>query len=108
MQEITGNGSERAPQGALTELAAHIHDSHWGVQRCNREAVEHAIRCGALLDEAKERVPQGRWLEWLAEDFEPTVRTAQLYMRLAKRPDCAIRISHLGFAGVCRELFGTG
>lgn len=56
------------------------------LDRERRSAVEHAIRAGDLLIEAKAQVRHGEWLPWLAENFPASERLAQSYMRLAANP----------------------
>ena len=50
-----------------------------------RRGVEHAIRAGELLIEAKAQLKHGEWLPWLENNCTMSERTAQLYMRLAQR-----------------------
>jgi hypothetical protein len=45
--------------------------------------LEHGLRCGALLNEAKEQVGHGEWLPWLEANYGGKPRHAQNYMRLA-------------------------
>jgi hypothetical protein len=78
--------------GVTTSLAADIRREHDLAQQSLTSAVDHAVRCGALLTEAKAGVAHGEWLPWLAENFPADVRTAQAYMRLAAN---AQRASHL-------------
>lgn len=66
-----------------TSLAADIRREHDQAQQAFTSAVEHAVRCGELLTEAKAGVPHGEWLPWLAENFPASEDTAQAYMRLA-------------------------
>lgn len=49
------------------------------------KGIEHAIRAGQLLAEAKRAVPHGHWLSWLKENFSLSERTAQNLIRLATR-----------------------
>jgi hypothetical protein len=68
---------------SLTDLAARIRTEHEGTVAAMRRGVEHAIRAGELLIEAKGKVPHGQWLSWLATTGVPE-RAAQRYMRLAR------------------------
>jgi Protein of unknown function (DUF3102) len=88
----------------LSRLAEEINEAHRGVVRSNRQSVMHALRAGALLNEAKGSVGHGKWGAWLKENFEGSTRTAQVYMRLANHAEEAQRIAHLGLAGVVRAL----
>jgi hypothetical protein len=79
---------------SLTSLASAINAEHDAALHAAMTAIEHARRAGALLIDAKDQLPHGSWLPWLAEHC-PTisVRTAQGYMRLARAD--AQRVAHL-------------
>lgn len=66
----------------LPVLAAEIRRAHADVQDAARTAAERAIEAGERLIEAKELVPHGGWLPFLADTGIPE-RTAQRYMRIA-------------------------
>lgn len=53
-----------------------------------RSAVQHAIRAGELLIEAKSQLGHGEWLPWLEANFPGSERTAQNYMRMARKSAC--------------------
>jgi hypothetical protein len=92
----------------LEQLANEINAEHRAFAGTFRKAVEHGIRCGELLAEAKGQCKHGAWLPWLNENFEGSVRTAQGYMRLydnrvevrAKAQD----VAHLSMSGALKEL----
>jgi len=84
-------------------LTQDIRREHEAAQRAFASAVEHAVRCGELLAEAKAQIRHGEWLPWLAENFPASVRTAQGYMRLAAQPN-AQALAHLGIEGALRQL----
>lgn len=69
---------------SLADLSARIRVEHHATSAALKSSVEHAMAAGDLLIEAKELVPHGQWLPWLAENCELSERTAQLYMRTAK------------------------
>ena len=71
---------------ALTDddLAREINTEHGHVEPYKRNTIEHAIRCGELLLEMKQRVGHGNWLAWVEEHFEASERTARNYMEIAK------------------------
>src|SRR4051812_10212213 len=89
---------------AVGNLAAEIDREHRACTAALADAVTHAIRAGQLLLETKEAVPHGGWLRWLADNFDGSVRTAQTYMRFARRPEDAQRFAHLGIGGAARAL----
>jgi hypothetical protein len=90
----------------LVTLAELINAEHRACEAAAVSAVEHAIRCGELLLEAKERSGHGGWLEWLRKNCEVSSRHAQRYMQLAKDKDKinATRVSDLSLRGAMREL----
>jgi hypothetical protein len=84
-------------------LAEEIREEHGKALTAARTAVDHAVRCGQLLAEAKENVPHGEWGGWLDENFPASRRTAQGYMRLAQASETQA-LAHLGIEGALREL----
>ena len=91
----------------LDELPAEIGCEHAAAVATYRTPVDHAIRAGVLLLEAKALVGHGNWLDWLAANFPASVRTAQHYMKLAENPEDAQRVAHLGVGKALRAL-GVG
>jgi Protein of unknown function (DUF3102) len=90
----------------LVTLAEQINAEHRACEVAAASAVEHAIRCGELLLEAKERSGHGGWLKWLKENCEVSSRHAQRYMQLAKdqRVINPTRVSDLSLRGAMRQL----
>jgi ParB family chromosome partitioning protein len=70
----------------LDELAARIVAEHDSFILSMKRGVEHAIRCGLLLIEAKSKMTHGQWLPWLKNHCPESLpkRTASHYMRLAR------------------------
>lgn len=73
-----------------------------------RKTVEHGIRAGQKLAEAKALCAHGEWLTWLEENVEVSVRSAQEFMRLYKHRD-AVRVkardsAHLSVSAALKEL----
>ena len=50
-----------------------------------QSGLQHALKAGRLLIEAKKLCPHGTWLPWLEENFEGKDRTARAYMQVAQR-----------------------
>jgi Protein of unknown function (DUF3102) len=72
---------------APLDLATQINAAHDEVIGSMRRTVEHAIKAGNLLLQAKadpEIGRHGKWLEWVCANCKFGERTAQLYMRLAQ------------------------
>ena len=70
---------------ALADLAGRINTEHEACHASMRKGLEHALKAGALLLEAKAGLPHGEWLPWLGENCSDIgERTAQNYMRLAR------------------------
>lgn len=97
--------------GTLATLAAEIRREHAAGKAKARDAVDHARRAGELLLRAKDRVPHGDWLSWLACHVEVTPRQAQRYMRVAEHwPAIAAKYdaeSHLSLQSALRLLSPT-
>jgi hypothetical protein len=89
---------------SLSPLATAIRREHEAAEASWRDAVAHAVRAGELLIEAKAKLSHGEWLPWLERNFPASVRTAQGYMRLARRAEDAQALAHLGVEGALREL----
>jgi hypothetical protein len=68
----------------LAALAKRVRTEHEAAQTATRNAVAHALNAGDALIRAKEAIPNKRWLRWLQANCSLSVRTAQLYMRLAE------------------------
>jgi hypothetical protein len=84
--ERTGGIGSRASELVRTddELAREINTEHGQVERHKHSTIRHAIRCGELLLEMKQRVGHGNWLAWVDEHFQASERTARNYMEIAK------------------------
>lgn len=71
-------------QKPLNDLAAEINREHLLAEGAARSMAEHARQAGLKLIEAKSRCGHGEWKSWLQENFEGSVRRAQVYMKLAR------------------------
>lgn len=98
---------------ALRSLAREIQDEHLMCEQAAESAVEHAIKCGELLIEAKTQVKHGEWLPWLEANApehygaDSWARQAQKYMRLYDHRDELPNTnhgSHLGINAALAEL----
>ncbi|WP_157951548.1 DUF3102 domain-containing protein [Agrobacterium pusense] len=69
----------------LPVLAQIANDAHEATAVALRSAAQSAKEAGAALIEAKALVPHGEWETWLKANFKGGSRTAQRYMRVAKR-----------------------
>jgi hypothetical protein len=69
------------------DLVARIEQEHEAAQIALQSAVAHAMMCGELLIEAKQRHGKhGGWMKWLADNVSFSERLAQYYMQLARLP----------------------
>jgi hypothetical protein len=68
----------------LDELAAELKREHEACEGAFQKGLEHALRCGELLLEAKDQAPHGQWELWLMANFAGSLRTARGYMQLAR------------------------
>jgi Protein of unknown function (DUF3102) len=99
---------EKRNAAELETLAEQINAEHRAFIGTFRKTLEHGIRAGELLSQAKEQSPHGTWLSWLAAHFEGAPRTAQEYMQLYKRR-AELRAktrdsAHLSVSGALKEL----
>ena len=98
-------GSADVDRTRLAGLAAEVEREHAATVRHLRSAVDHAIRAGLLLIEARSLLPRGEWGRWRAESFPGSERTAQLYVQLAKHPNAQrVAGSGLSLNGALAEL----
>lgn len=67
------------------DLATAINDEHRKCGEALLTALDHAMRAGDLLIKAKAEIGHGNWQAWIKENFEGSLRSAQEYMRLAKK-----------------------
>lgn len=80
----------------LPVLAQMANDAHECAAIALRSAASSAREAGEALIEAKTMVPHGEWDAWLKANFKGGVRTAQRYMRVAKRwPDITAKTTRL-------------
>jgi hypothetical protein len=68
----------------LDELAQRIKEEHSNVARALHRGFIHACAAGELLIQAKRKAGHGKWSPWLRDECNISMRTASLYMRLAK------------------------
>ena len=68
-------------------LADRINQSYELSRQHAKQAIDHALDCGAALNEAKKQVKHGEWLPWLEANTSIPERTANSYMWLEARRD---------------------
>jgi hypothetical protein len=69
----------------LEQLAEAIGQAHDQCRAAFGKSLWHALECGHLLLEAKQKVPHGQWRPWLAGHCKKvTERQAQRYMQVAR------------------------
>jgi hypothetical protein len=73
------------PAEDLATLAERINAAHARAEAAVRVGLAHAREAGALLLLAKAKVPHGGRLPWLSKHCRCSERTAQVYMRVARR-----------------------
>ena len=80
-----------ATERVLGQLAAEINAADQSVRQAVSNAVVHAMRAGELLAEVKRRLPHGEFIAWAEQHCTFGLRTAQLYMRLARELPAKMR-----------------
>ncbi|MGB7774799.1 MAG: DUF3102 domain-containing protein [Pseudolabrys sp.] len=83
--EVKLDQQDLARSNSLTDLAARIRIEHEATAAALQRRVMHAMAAGDLLIEAKAQLKHGQWLPWLAKHCVISERTAQLYVKLAKK-----------------------
>lgn len=67
---------------SLEGLAVQINAEHGNALRAAGTAIEHAIRVGELLTEAKNNVRHGEWLSWVTGNLSFKERQARKYIQI--------------------------
>ena len=91
----------------LEELAAAINYEHEWVGMASKAVLDHAVRCGELLIEAKKQIRHGEWSGWLDANFDGSRRTAQQYMYVARHPEVVAKaqdVADLTLSGVVSRI----
>lgn len=65
-------------------LAQQINQAHKDIEALLRSAFTRAIDAGELLIQAKNQFEHGRWSEWVNKKCNFSIRTAQVYMKIAR------------------------
>lgn len=85
-----------ALQQPLSTLAAEINRHHRAAESSIRSGLEHALQAGRLLLAVKAQCRRGKWADWLKTNCECSQRTAQSYIRIAKRwPEIEAKAQHV-------------
>jgi len=72
---------------SLADLAVTINHEHDLAYRSALDTLEHAIRCGQGLIEARAMIPDGRWGQWMKDNLNVSPHAATRYMRIATHAD---------------------
>jgi hypothetical protein len=67
----------------LQTIASQANREHELATAAAYQALEHAVRCGELLAQAKAELGHGNFLPWLKANFAGSERTARNYMQLS-------------------------
>jgi hypothetical protein len=94
MDDITPTAATTIAVGSLSDR---INAAHAASLAMANNALDHAMRCGDLLAEAKAVCGHGHWAEWVAKNCTFSLRTAQQYLRMSKnRPVIEASNAHRG------------
>lgn len=66
----------------LGDLAQKINTAHRLAEKQYQSAIAQARLAGEYLSEAKSQVQSGQWQNWVAQNCQFSLRTAQVYMRI--------------------------
>ena len=95
---------------SLGKLAEEINAEHQAFRRAFKATYRSALRAGDLLSEAKAQAGHGSWGAWVEENCEFSMRTAQVYMRLANNREEVEELlknadsAHLSIEGALRSI----
>lgn len=67
----------------LSELAVKANEEHCAYEDAQISALDHAIKCGEYLIEAKSKIEHGKWSVWIETNCRFGVHTARDYMRIS-------------------------
>src|SRR5262249_10970346 len=67
------------------QLARQINEEHGQAEEELRSGILHARSAGEILLRVKDRLQHGEWLPWVRANLQFSERTAQNYMRIARR-----------------------
>ena len=79
----------------IVASAKNINEEHAHARSCAESAVQHAIRCGELLQVQKANLPHGEFMAWVAANCEFEYSTAARYMKAAAQSSTGVEISTL-------------
>jgi hypothetical protein len=82
-------------------LAKKINTEHYAGEDAAGQAMEHFIKCGEYLIEAKAQVKHGEWLQWVKDHLDFTDQTARNYMSIASNSK---RVLDLGITTMVEAL----
>jgi hypothetical protein len=89
---------------ALAELTEIARENHQMAAGALGEALHYAKETGDVLRAIKAKVGHGKYGKWLAEHFEFTPQTANVYVRISEAWDHLKRISNLSVQGAIEVL----
>ena len=78
-----GSISSNHKSDPLSVIASQINEQHDRAIGHATSALEHARQAGELLQQAKQQIPHGEWLPWLAANCRVSARQAQRYLKVA-------------------------
>lgn len=67
----------------LENLRDRANEEHRLTLEAAKDMITHAITAGEILNEIRERIPWGEWMEWVEREFSGSVSNANFYRRLA-------------------------
>jgi hypothetical protein len=81
---VLANNIQPNIQQDLDDLARRVRDAIEAANSAFRNALRKALDAGAALLEAQAQVPASEWQRWLKDNCFLSMRTAELYMQLAR------------------------
>jgi inactivated superfamily I helicase len=80
--------------GPYGELAVRINTEHGLAYNAAIDALEHAMRCGEALIEARRAVPDGSWAAWTKANLNMNQQAISRYVRIATYREHLLSAEH--------------
>lgn len=85
----------------IRQLEAAIAHEYEAWHSSDGDALQHAVRLGKCLQQAKHRLPHGGWIPWVRDHCPFDIRAAQHYMQVCRYVAAnAKRVTHLTYSEV--------
>jgi hypothetical protein len=92
---------------AVSVTADHINAEYFAAQSSIIDSATHIIRCGQLLTQKKAEVERGQWLNWVNDNCQFQIRSANRMMREAANWTSTSNLTEESALAISRETWGN-